>query len=175
MFPDKHMEALEKKRKNREKVYQAIGLSSFLSSLFIIGPLIHEFGHILPLIVYECGFNLDLNFGVWQGLHGAVQPLCYLEDTKRLAFYVGGHVAVLLVSALFLLKYELKNSVLTGLTGTGLLLSVIFALGSHGDIYQAIEILGINESFYNIITLLLLLGVSATCLRVWERLLNEDN
>lgn len=174
MLPQEYLD--EKARHDRRKnfILWLSRLAVFFSSFFVIAPFLHEFSHLVVLFWEGCRFDLSIGFTIPFGIHGSVQPLCYLEETSLLMFYLSGHLGVLIASILSLTVYELRNKHILGLAGTGLLLSIPMALASYGDLFNASAILGVSGNLTLILSLILAVGVSLTSLRVLEKIFSQN-
>lgn len=172
MYPDEFVDEgkiVEKRKRLEHKVALFFG---FVSSVFFLGPLIHELGHISVLVLEGCSFNTEFGFSLL-GFHGAIQPLCDLSSAWLLFFYSSGYLAqIVLGGILCLYSVDIREndflSYITAVVGVGLLISVLFSIGDHGDVYLFLDVLGFPEALGHVVTLFLALGVSATCLRVLE-------
>jgi len=178
MYPKEFIDeeaALKRKRLWEHRLILSI---SFLTSLFILGPLLHELGHMSVLFVEGCAFNYDFGLNLF-GLYGSIQPLCDISTAMLLLFYSAGYITTIILGGLMCL-YSTNiaennfKSYIMGLNGVGLLLSILLSIGDHGDIYLVADLLGLSEAFGHFATLFLALGVSATSLRVLEKLLRQQ-
>lgn len=161
MYPEKHLREIKRNSKKR-KLYEVLGTSSAaLSSVYLLGPLIHELSHIAVLKLFQCGYNPIWEFNAFQGLRAEVQPLCSLETPSLLLFYSVGYLSVLCIGGLLSLysielnKRESSLDTVVGGLGVGLMFSLFLSLGMKGDIQNSIQILGLPQSlsflFYGII------------------------
>lgn len=146
----------------------------FLSGLIFLGPIIHELGHALVLELKNCGYNLDLGFSHFQGVHGSVEPVCHLNEPSLLSFYLAGFVAVLGLGLLSNLLFQRTKAWTIGSLTTGLYMSNLLVLGGHGDIYLASQALNLPEIFPSLFSLILVLAVSAPSLKIWEEMFNNS-
>lgn len=172
MFPKEAYKQNNKSLLSSQNKYFNSGI--FLSSLLLIGPLIHELVHSLVLEMQGCRYNLSLEFNYFQGIHGSVEPLCHLEEPQLVIFYFSGFIAVILLSLLVNLLYKYKSIWMLGSLTTGLYLSNIIALNSHGDIYLASNASNLPEIFSPVFTLILVLAVSAPALEIWEEMFDKN-
>lgn len=160
----------------RDKIWLFLG---FFGSLFVLGPLIHELGHVLVLFMEGCSFDSSFGFSL-MGMHGSIQPLCDLSSGWLLLFYSSGYLATILFGGLLCLySVNLRDndflSYFLSVVGIGSLLSILLSIGNHGDVYLFVGVLGLYETMGHLATLFLALGVSATCLRVLEVVFRQQD
>lgn len=170
MHPESYLKKERRKRKISKFRKYVTQVFIFGMSMLFFGPAIHELSHILVLFLTGCDLDLTFNFVLPLGLTGAIQPLCYLDNTESFIFYSSGHLAVLTVASILLAKYERSDNHYFAIAGTGFLLSVLFALAYRGDIFNAAEVIGLSRLFPVVFSAFLLLGVSITSLRILQKL-----
>lgn len=172
MFPEATYKSKNKNFFSNKNKYVNSGI--FLSGLLAIGPLIHELGHALILEIENCGYNFNLGFSHFKGIHGSVEPICYLNETSLLIFYLAGFLTVI-GTALFLnILFNHTKAWTIGSLTTGLYISNLLALGGHGDIYLASQAANLPEIFPSLFSLILVLAVSAPSLKIWEQMFDDN-
>jgi len=178
MYPEEFVDN-DRKWKKRKIIEHKLELFfAFVSSLFVIGPVIHELGHVLIVILDGCLFDFNLGLSLL-GLHGSIQPLCDMSTPVLLLFYSSGYLATIIVGGL-LCFYSLNIrendylSYILGMFGVGILLSILLSIGDHGDVYLFLDVLGFSEGLGHLITLFVALGVSATSFRVLTVLFKQQ-
>lgn len=147
----------------------------FLSSLLVIGPLLHELGHAVILELKNCQYDLNLGFSHFQGVHGSVEPFCHLNETSLLIFYLSGFLAVITIALIFNLLYNKNQAWSIGSITTGLYISNILALGGHGDVHLAAKAANLPEIFIPVFSLILVIAVSSPSLKIWETMFDTNS
>lgn len=178
MYPDEFVDQKRVEQKKKVLEHKVVLFLGFLGSLFVLGPVIHELGHILVLLLEGCSFDSSFGFSMF-GLHGSVQPLCDLSLGWVLFFYSAGYLATIVFGGLVCLySVNVRGndflSYILAVVGVGSLLSVLFSIGDHGDVYLFVDALGFSEGLGHLATLFLALGISATCLRVLELVFRQQ-
>lgn len=170
MQPEEHLKKINRNNKKSRYSKDVLLVTLFILFFYFIGPLIHEIGHLAVIILQSCSYDFSISFTFIKGIYGSIQPLCYLPDTSRLIFYISGHFSVLFTAIIFLINFERTKNVFSGVIGTGLLVSMILALGNHSDIYNAFSVVNLGASFSFLFKALIVLGVSITCLKIWQQI-----
>ncbi len=174
MYPDKHLKDLESSER-REKLLENLVISgAFFTCFLIIGPLIHELGHISVLEYTGCNYGFSLGFSFLSGLHGTVSPYCGLGNTELLAFYLSGYAATITAGALTLLAGLRAGDFrekLAGMVSAGMFLSVTLGLGK-GDLAAVSEII---EAGVSSMTASVLLIVAVGVILSLEMVIENQN
>lgn len=173
----KWVETMPDKDPHRHSVLKFIVfISLMMSSFLFIGPVIHEFTHMLVLEIADCYYTAEWFFSLATGLSAGIQPYCYLESSWLLAFYLSGYSAVLLLGGfLSFLSLEVMDldsfrGIFTGSLGAGLLLSLATTIALEGDVTNALEVLNAPTRYGSLLQVFVLLGASATSLKVLQHL-----
>ncbi|MFB6145130.1 MAG: hypothetical protein ABEJ99_01345 [Candidatus Nanohaloarchaea archaeon] len=168
MFPDKYVKDIESSVK-RNKSLKRIGIYlSFLTSLILIGPALHEAGHIIVLKAIGCSYFMNFGFSVFHGVYASIEPLCNPGTATLLVFYSTGYLLTLISGTTMILLGNEDRKYLTA-AGTGFLLSVILTITIEGDVHSAAVLLG-ETYFEPLVTALIVLGVFVTSLRGLEKI-----
>ena len=176
MFPEKHLKDLESSRRRKKLLDTLVISSAFLSTFFILGPLLHELSHILVLELKNCSYLFDFSVGFPSGFHATTEPLCSISPGQLIVFYSSGYVVTLLVgTAMNILssRYREPYHILSAL-GTGTLLSAILTIGVKGDIQNALKAAGFSTSYGMWIALIIFLGVLGASIHGIEMLLELE-
>lgn len=169
MYPEKHFKDLESSIKRRKNLRDLVLSSAFITSFLIIGPLIHELGHLAALELANCDYVFSLDFSLLSGLHGEVTP-CLLETPALFAFYLSGYAATVLAGAVTLTAGLLTaRKKLLGMVSAGMFMSVLLGLGK-GDLKSAAELVQAGATPMIASTLLLVIvGVALSMDLVFEK------
>lgn len=177
MIPEKHINDL-KSSESREGLLSSLAISvTFLLFFLLIGALIHEAAHISFLVFIDCFYNFSPGFSFLNGFHASVQPLCSMNSYQLFTFYAVGYPATLLAGIILnTVSYRLKGlkSGLFAAAGTGTLLSVLLTVGHHGDIHNAVGVVGGNTLQAEIATVFIILGVMIGSLKGIDLLLERE-
>ncbi|MFB6217389.1 MAG: hypothetical protein ABEJ72_10585 [Candidatus Aenigmatarchaeota archaeon] len=168
MFPEKYVKDVESSVKRNKAIQDILVSSSFIASFVLLGPLIHEFGHIIVLKLIGCGYFLDLGFSMPHGIFASIEPLCSPSTPVLIIFYMLGYLLTLGLGTL--LVFTGSRSKYLAALGTGSLLSVTLTIGLEGDIQNTAILLGIS-SFTPVLTALIILGIFITSLRGIEKMI----
>jgi len=147
MLPEKYTDNLERSARLRKFYKFLLSSTGFLSSIFVLGAIVHEFSHIYLLELYGCSYT-----AAWSvsniGLSAGVQPLCSMVPVQLLAFYSIGYISVILsgvllgvISLKIIDKRPLASAIL-GSSSIGFLLSVFSTIAMDGDIVSFMNVLG---------------------------------
>lgn len=163
MFPEKHLKELESSERKSRVLRNLLVALLFLTSFVLIGPIIHELGHLAILEFKNCNYLFNIGFILTNGMHAEVSPLCAIKPGYLLLFYSIGYLVTLSAGVILniagsILEQKSYSSYLTAL-GTGMLLSVILTIGVEGDIQNALEVMSLDPSYGIWIALFIILGV----------------
>lgn len=178
MYPEKHLNDL-KSSERKSKLFKNLSVALlFLASFILIGPVLHEFSHLVLLEVKNCNYLFNIGFIFPNGIHAQVSPLCAIQPGYLLLFYSAGYLITLSAGVGLnitgsLLKEKSYSSHLTAL-GTGMLLSVILTIGIEGDVQNALEIMNLDPSYGLWISLLIFLGVFTASIQGVQNLLELE-
>ena len=173
MQPEKARKTKEREEKLRKGFYRAFHGLTFLLALFVIGPLIHEIAHIGVLQILSCTHR-ELIEASFYGIYGTVEPLCELDIFEQGLFYTSGYISTILVGSTFTFfsvkrtGKALKVRDYLASAGSGILLSMIIPLTSHGDFRILASALGLPDSVGMMVSLIVLLTASSLGLRELE-------
>jgi hypothetical protein len=175
MYPDKHVKEMENKVKAEKASKIIFELLVLFLSFYILAPLIHEFSHIIYLVLMECSHQVSWGAG-FTGLTASVKPFCVINGSQALVFYLSGYVSTVL-AGMSLSVRELGVETCSDyvkLVGTGLLASVIFTVGRKGDIRTLGHLLGISPDLVVVFKLLIVLSLSGFLLLSWMRYFRSE-
>ena len=135
MYPEKYSKDLKKSRDKKKTVWEIAVSLGFTASFLIVGPLIHELGHVAVVEYINCPYTFSLDFAILSGLYGSISPFCSLTTIEAVAFYISGYAATILLGTLTLSASYLyvKRRKALSLISAGLFMSVLLGLG-HGDL-----------------------------------------
>lgn len=178
MFPDKHLKDLESSERRSKILGNSTVALLFLTSFVLIGPFIHELGHLAVLELQSCEYIFNTGFMFPNGFNAEVSPLCVVKPGYLLLFYSIGYLVTLSAGTALnisgsILRQKSYSSHLTAL-GTGMLLSVILTIGVEGDVQNALEVMNLDPSYGSLITLLIVLGVFAASFHGIENMLELE-
>lgn len=162
----------------KRRFYKDLGiLGLFTFSMLLIGPLIHEATHMAWLSYRGCVYTADLGFGL-TGLHGHVQPVCYMKDVSLLVFYSTGYAATLTFGGLLntvavRIQGQSTRYIYYLSAGTGLMISVVLGLVSKGDFAEFFEVMGFNPVYAQIFTAALMVLIFVSNFKSIDRILSE--
>lgn len=176
MYSDKYvkrLEDIEKSKSRRQSIYASI---LFLISGTILGPLIHEIGHLSILEAINCSYSLNFGLGSY-GLYAAIQPLCSPGLIPLATFYSVGYLITLIAGGFLIYsgisRIETDRYWVSLTLGSGLLASMLPTLWLKGDISNLMRILELPN--YDILfTGILFLGCSYLVLRSLMLLWNKS-
>lgn len=114
----------------------------------LIGPLLHEFGHYVLLLVLMCGdFVFNYGFNVFTGFRGDYEVFCSIEGFSLFLFYSSGYLFTLVFGLLCFLVPKVRDmeSFFISVLGVGCLVSILASLPIHGDLDNALRVYGLGE------------------------------
>ncbi len=174
MLPERHFRDIEKLERNRRIKTIGALMAVFLVSMVFAGPLIHELSHVSILEAIGCDYELRLFWEWGKTFHGAVQPLCYVQQVQLFIFYVSGYASTLIAGG-FLTFWSVRHmeerrmrAFLYAGAGLGLMSSIVLSIGPRGDFHRALKTIDAPASYRIYILVLVLLIVSSTFLRTLE-------
>lgn len=161
MFPEKYLRDLESSRR-RLKLFQYLTAAFlFVTGFLLIGPLIHEFSHILWLEFHGCYYDMSLSFHYLAGLRGKIDPGCNLNSAALVVFYSIGYFTTLLTGTLIDLYARIKQGEHLYLSAfsIGILVSVMATIGLKGDLQSLVKVIGAPKSAASIASVFIILGI----------------
>lgn len=176
MQPEKYLRDLESSHK-RKKILDLFLLTTvFLSAFLFFGPLLHEAAHISVMHIYNCFYSFEPSFSLLSGLHAEVAPLCTLEKSQLLLFYSIGYPATLIAGGITSLAAvtDRKGAKYFAASSSGFFLSVLLSIGAEGDVQNAVDVLGISQSYSLIVVIFVLTGVLLSSLRTLQLFLDLE-
>jgi hypothetical protein len=175
MLPEKYVNEVERHEKQQYAFKHGLIGFLLLSSMYIFGPIIHEYSHILWLELQNCYFTTDFGFSPFRGLTGSVKPMCYLSLSSQVVFYSIGYISTVLVGGSLAIlgdiQHRKKDYLLS--TGIGMLLSVLLTVNTKGDMARALNALGVEPSNFMIVSAFITIGLLGTSLKAVEELLKN--
>lgn len=177
MLPEKYVRDLESSSR-RSKLFRKLFIAvTFLTSFFLIGPIIHEIAHLATLEFKGCPHYFRPGFSILNGFRAEVTPFCSLETAYLMVFYSSGYLATLVSGAVLNIgameREEGKLSDFLAAAGTGMLLSVLTTIGSEGDLLNLLEIFNLG-GYWKIVSLFVILGVFMSSLKGIDLLLQLE-
>lgn len=178
MLPEKHRKELRETEQSRT-VEKLTFSAVFLLGTLLIGPLIHEVSHMSVLMSIGCEFSSSLSTS-FTGIFGKVQPRCALTTSQAVAFYSVGYASTMLAGGFLTVWSERKlrvyqeKSLVYGALGLGLMASILLSLGTRGDIFNLLNVLGLPTGLKFPAIIFVLSAVSAASLRMLEVLFDTS-
>jgi hypothetical protein len=176
MQPDKYIRDLESSRKRGRFAKKLVLGASFIFSMIILGPLIHEVAHIAVLEFYNCFHQVDTGFTLLRGLNAEIAPLCNMESAQLLFFYSAGYISTLVTASILSMAAleKPRGAEYLSAIATGLFISVLLSVGSRGDIQNAVDVLGISRSYSLAAVLFIVTGVLLSTLKSLQLFLDLE-
>lgn len=177
MYPEKHFNDLESSQRRRDFLEDLIITSSFLTSMLLIGPLLHEAAHIVSLVAISCSYSAEFGFTALRGINAAITPYCTPSRGFLAFFYSIGYITTILMgSALNFSAFSLSGfkSRMAAALGTGTLLSVLTSASVEGDIVNFLKTISVDTSLGFPVALLLVVVVLLTSLKDLKLLLERQ-
>lgn len=173
MMPRKHKKTLERSSKIKDALENTGILLLFVAGLFVIGPIVHELGHITVLELLDCSYNRS--FGVSLiGFYGIIEPICSIRESGTVFFYLSGYLGTVVTGSLIaILSLKLDGNTksyarLSASLAAGLLMSVALTVLIKGDLARLARALGVRPVYATLTGLIMILMVSAVTLRIFE-------
>lgn len=174
MLPKKHIESLRKTKNRGDRYQKTKHVLVFILGILVIGPSVHELGHITILSQIECAFvfNPEISF---TGLTAEVQPLCSPGNLKLLVFYSIGYLNTLIAgTVLAMYRPEKVHTQLYNYLGVGMLLSLFFTIMSEGDIESAVNILVLPDFFVLLLKTMVIMIASLIVFKTFSIIWDES-
>lgn len=176
MQPKKYLRDLESSERRLAVGGDTLVAVLFLAAFYFLGPVIHEFAHIAVLEYYRCFYRFSFDFTLMSGFHASVQPYCSPTSSRLLLFYAVGYISTVMTAGLlsFAALKGVRWSRYLAALGSGMFLSVLLSIGIEGDIQNALQVAGIDQSFSIGIVLFTILGVFLSSLKTIQLFLKSE-
>lgn len=162
MIPDTYR--TEQKLSRWKKIFyrRASEVIFFVSGFLLVGPLIHELGHLLVLEIYRCTYYTSFSFNWFSGLRGVFDLRCSLDRFAQSIFYISGYSFTLASGAtsVILSRRKLRHRKIFLSFGTGILMSVLSSVTLKGDLHTVPGFEGFGDIGNLLVALSILLSVS---------------
>ncbi|WEL19269.1 hypothetical protein [Candidatus Nanohalococcus occultus] len=146
MYPDKYVKDLESSQRRSRYGTRVIEAALFISGILLLGPFIHELGHISWMEFQSCMYRFSPGFSALIGFYGKVEPLCYLSRQNLAFFYASGYLSTFLAGfglREFGLRVGENTSFLEYLAG-GMLVSILVSVTYKGDVANMLGALNLS-------------------------------